>query len=92
MSDVVLLMSPVSRETQQRIHEIAKAHGVPVRLFGTMIFEQAVRDFDNGDLAVKGPELERVVKLPKSVSARIAKRKKAIKRARPLDSRPCKDR
>jgi hypothetical protein len=92
MSDIVTLQIPVGRETHQRIQEIAKSHGVPIRAFGEMIFAQAVRDFDEGCLSIQGPRLERVVKLPKAVSARIEKRKKALKRARPLDSRPCKGR
>jgi hypothetical protein len=87
MSDIVTLQIPVGRETHQRIQEIAKSHGVPIRAFGEMIFAQAVRDFDEGRLSIQGPRLERVVKLPTP-----AKRKKATKRAQPLDTRACKDR
>lgn len=74
-----ILTTYVSRATQRRIHEIAKAQGVTVRAFGAIIFEQAVRDFDAGTLKIVTPEptLERVTRKAKT--------------RRPLDTRPCRD-
>lgn len=85
MSDATITIR-VSRDTQRRIHEIAKAQGFQVMSFGAMIYEQAVRDFDAGKLKIVTPEptLERVTKLPKPA--------KKAKRRTPLDARPCKDR
>lgn len=55
----VLLTTPVTKETQTRVHEIAKENGMPVRVFSRLIFEHAVADYENGDLEITKPSVRR---------------------------------